>query len=170
MGTRDSRAISEDSVIQLQAGRTQRRRGNWARVRLRGQREKNDPPPDPIVGHALGVPGNGMISEGVAVSRATQRAVRDPLGHWWVDYVATKPLQTRAEDGAGVSAAVPLWQPHGWMFHRVCPAQPSRLTQQYRVERSVGRETAASPRVPGQRAHAGRHRPTFPLAPRHCGG
>lgn len=116
---------------------------------LRGHREKNDPPLDPIVEHALGVPGKGMISEAVAV--------RDPLGHCWVDYVATKPLQTRAEDGAGVSAAVPLWQPHGWVFHRVCPAQPSRLTQQYRVERSVGQERQ-------------RRLPVYPASARTRGG
>lgn len=98
-----------------------------------------------------------MISEGVAVSRATQGAVRDPFGHWWVDYVATKPLQTRAEDGAGISAAVPLWQPHGWVFHRVCPAQPSRLTQQYRAERSVGQERQ-------------RRLPVYPASARTRGG
>lgn len=124
---------------------------------LRGHREKNDRPLDPIVELALGVPGEGMISEGVAVSWATQGAVRDPLGHWWVDYVATTPLQTRAEVGGGVSAAVPLWQPHGWVFHRVCPAQPSRLTQQYRVERSVGQERQ-------------RRLPVYPASARTRGG
>lgn len=47
----------------------------------------------------------------------------------------------------------------------MCPAPRSQLTQQHQDERSASQATAAPARVPDQRAHAGRHRPAFPLAP-----
>lgn len=106
---------------------------------LRGHREKNDRPLDPIVEHALGVPGEGMISEGVAVSRATQGAVRDPLGHWWVDYWPLhlcrlglrsagefpRPSRSGSPTG-GCSTACAQRSPAGWLSNTESSAQSAK--------------------------------------------
>lgn len=84
-------------------------------------------------------------------------AVRDLLGHCGeVDYVAARALRSCAKGIAGVPATVPLWQPYG-----VPPRVPCDANSGARLA-----ETAEPARVPGQRAHAGRHRPIYSLAPR----
>lgn len=127
------------SMIKLQA-RPQRRRGNRARALLPRPQGNGRPAPGPNRRACPGSP-KGMISEGMAVSRATQGAVRDPDGSRGVGYVATKALRTPAEGSAGVSKAVPLWQPYGcstacalrrgasWLSNTKTSAQPAKRQQ-----------------------------------------
>lgn len=85
------------------------------------------------------------------------RCGQGPPGSLWVGYAA------RELCGLALGASRELLRQPRFggprVFHRVCPAPPTR---------SHGGPTgsAAPARVPGQRAHARRHRPAGPLAPR----
>lgn len=167
MGTRDNRTISEESVVQLQAGQPQRRRGNRALAQPSRPRGSGRLATEPNLRECPWGSGGKRCSG--TNSRVAQGAVGDLAGSPGVHYVAAKGLRTRSGNSPEVPAAVPLWQP--WVFHHGCstacaPRHRRQLTQLRLHELAGrGRETAAPARVPGQRAHAARPRPACPLAP-----
>lgn len=156
MGTRENRTISEESVSTTGRASAAAQRGNRAELFPWGRRGQGDPSLSPRVD---GVPW-GSRGRGVPHSAADSRLTRGDLAGS-PRVTATGPRKRwgwRGNSRGGLALAALL------VSHRVCPSRrSSRLG--FSESRGSLPGKAVSPRVPCQRAHAGRPRLTSLQAP-----
>lgn len=165
MSTRDSRSISEETVlISYRQGNHRDTRGTELGHCLRGRRDtatRHRAQPQSV---SWGSRGKGCFWEGVRHPSSPRRGWQ-LAGSLWVDHKAVRALRTRTQSGAGVPTVDPLWQTYGCSTAFAPRRGCSRWSCSARAEARAGEPDRGAGPCTRQRAHAERLRPACALVP-----